>query len=393
MFDLIDDPDDFNAVVRQLRDEPVYAVDTEFHRERTYYPKVALVQLAFADRLVIVDPIVVDIAPLAEVFDGEGLAVLHAASQDLEVFDRACGALPGKIFDTQVAAGFLGLSSPSLASLHERELGKRLPKGDRLTDWLRRPLTDQQLDYAISDVADLLEIKDRLEGQLAELDRLDWVADECELLRQRVRVPPDPADAWARIKECRHLRGAALGVAQVLAEWREKRAAETDQPARFVLPDLAVVGIAQRKPTTMDGLRKIRGLDGRHLRSGVGDEILTVVAGGIEAEPRRLPAPRRRELDSKLRPAVPLVAAWVNQLAREAQIDPALVGTRADIEGLLRGDESVRLAHGWRAELVGKPVERLLAGRASLAFEPGRGLVIEARQRDGAGESPPSASD
>ena len=379
MFDLVDNDADLGSVIDQLRDQRVYAVDTEFHRERTYYPKVALVQLAYADRLVIIDPLAVDIAPLAEVFDGEGLAVLHAAAQDLEVFDRSCGVIPTAIFDTQVAAGFLGLSSPSLASLHERELGKRLPKGDRLTDWLRRPLTEPQLDYAISDVADLLDIKDRLQAQLEELERLDWALAECELLRQRVRVPPDPADAWARIKECRHLRGPALGVAQELAAWREVRAAETDQPARFVLPDLALVGIAQRKPTTVDGLKKVRGLDGRHLRSGVGEEILAVVQRGLLVTPRRLPAPRRRELDAKLRPAVPLVAAWVNQLARDAKIDPALVGTRADIEALLRGDESARLTEGWRAELVGQPIEQLLTGQASLAFEPDRGLVIEPR--------------
>ena len=381
MFDLVDNDADLGAVIDQLREQSVYAVDTEFHRERTYYPKVALVQLAYADRLVIIDPLAVDIAPLAAVFDGEGLAVLHAAAQDLEVFDRSCGVVPTAIFDTQVAAGFLGLSSPSLASLHERELGKRLPKGDRLTDWLRRPLTEPQLEYAISDVADLLHIKDRLQAQLEELERLDWALAECELLRQRVRVPPDPADAWARIKECRHLRGPALGVAQELAAWREERAAETDQPARFVLPDLALVGIAQRRPTTVDGLKKIRGLDGRHLRSSVGDEILAVVQRGLQATPRRLPAPRRRELDSKLRPAVPLVAAWVNQLARDAQIDPALVGTRADIEALLRSDESARLTQGWRAELVGQPIEQLLTGRASLAFEPDRGLIIEPRSR------------
>ncbi len=381
MFDLVDNDADLRAVIDQLREQSVYAVDTEFHRERTYYPKVALVQLAYADRLVIIDPLAVDIAPLAAVFDGEGLAVLHAAAQDLEVFDRSCGVVPTAIFDTQVAAGFLGLSSPSLASLHERELGKRLPKGDRLTDWLRRPLTEPQLEYAISDVADLLHIKDRLQAQLEELERLDWALAECELLRQRVRVPPDPADAWARIKECRHLRGPALGVAQELAAWREERAAETDQPARFVLPDLALVGIAQRRPTTVDGLKKNRGLDGRHLRSSAGDEILAVVQRGLQATPRRLPAPRRRELDSKLRPAVPLVAAWVNQLARDAQIDPALVGTRADIEALLRSDESARLTQGWRAELVGQPIEQLLTGRASLAFEPDRGLIIEPRSR------------
>ena len=146
------------AIVPEMLDQPTYAVDTEFHRERTYYPRVALVQINWGTGMALIDPLAVSLEPLAAVLDGPGLAVMHASSQDLEVMTRACGTLPGRLFDTQIAAGFTGLRSPSLAALHDKLLGIRLPKGDRLTDWLRRPLTETQLEYAASDVSHLLEI-------------------------------------------------------------------------------------------------------------------------------------------------------------------------------------------------------------------------------------------
>lgn len=356
-----------------------YAVDTEFHRERTYYPQVALVQMAWLDQVVLIDPLAVDLKPLSEVFDGPGIAVMHAAGQDLEVMAIACGTVPSVVFDTQLAAGFVGHVTPSLAALVERELGVGLPKGDRLTDWLVRPLSADQRSYAASDVTHLLELHDRLTAQLEELGRLSWALDECEEHRSRGRELRDPEDAWLRIKEARHLRGAPVGVAQAVAAWRERRAAAIDQPVRFVLPDLGVVGIAQRMPRTRDQLRGIRGLDDRHLRGRVGDEILEVVARGRDNpvdRPRIIGVP---EVERQLRPAVTLVSAWLGQLGRELHIDPVLLGTRADIEALLCHAADARLAERWRAELVGEPIRRLVAGKAALAFDGNGGLVLEER--------------
>ena len=163
---IIDTDDELAAAVDALLTQDRYALDTEFHRERTYWPKVALIQIAWDDDLVIIDPLAVDLAPLKDLMESDSLAVLHAASQDLEVLEIACGAVPRRLFDTQIAAGFLGMSTPSLAALHEREIGIQLPKSSRLTDWLERPLGKAQLDYAASDVAHLLEIHDRLLEQL-----------------------------------------------------------------------------------------------------------------------------------------------------------------------------------------------------------------------------------
>ncbi len=382
----IDDADELDAVVEALVDAPRYALDTEFHRERTYYPQLALVQLAYDDEIVLIDPLAVDVAPLRQVLEGPGVAIVHAGQQDLEILDRACGAVPEVLFDTQIAAGFVGYATPSLSALAEGELGFRLPKGDRLADWLARPLRDGQRDYAAADVAHLCELHARLVDQLTSRGRLGWALDECKILLERSRAPQDPATAWKRIKEARHLRGSAQAIVRELAAWREENAAATDQPVRFVLSDLAAVGIAQRAPTDQRSLRAIRGVDGRHLRDGAADDILEAVRRGRQIDPADLDEPRqgRVGLDGALRPAVTLVTAWVAQVARDERFDPALLATRGDIEGFLRDDPSSRLDAGWRRDLLGGPIEDLVAGRAALAFDRRRGLALEPRATPGA---------
>lgn len=368
----------FDELVALLADQPAYALDTEFHRERTYFPKVALLQLAWDGGLALVDPLEVSLEPLARVLEGPGVAVLHASDQDLEVLQLACGTLPSRLYDTQVAAGFLGMSTPSLAAVYDRWMGIDLPKAERLTDWLARPLGERQLSYAASDVVHLLEVRDLQQRELEARGRQEWAAVECEVLRNRGRGGRDPDQAWRRIKEARQLKGRAAVVASRVAAWRERRAAEVDRPARFVLADLAVVTIAQKAPTTLAELAGIRGVDERQARGSTGEQILQAVKEGLEAPIPKRPA-ENRELDRELRPAVGLVSAWVSQLARDLELDTALLATRADIEDLLRQEPGGRLTQGWRAELVGDPIKALVSGRAALSFEPGGTLVLEER--------------
>ncbi|MEY2462265.1 MAG: ribonuclease [Acidimicrobiaceae bacterium] len=376
----VDSDKGFAEVVAALDGEPAVALDTEFHRERTYHPQVALVQLAWPGHdVVLVDSLAVDLSPFATVLESPTTIVMHAGAQDLEVLLRACGTLPLNFFDTQLAAGFAGYNTPSLATLVEGMLGIRLPKGDRLADWLRRPLSADQREYAASDVAHLLEIQEQLRHRLLEDGRLAWAEDECDLLLRRASVVRDPAEAWWRVKEARSLRGPAVGVAQSLAAWRERRAIETDQPVRFVLPDLALVGIAQRPPADADALRRVRGLDERHLRGGASAGILAAVAEGLTLTRADLHLPAAGDVDRDLRPAVALVSAWVSQLGRELHIDPSLLATRSDLEAFLRGDPAAALANGWRAEVVGVPVRRLVDGKAAIAFDGKGTLTLEER--------------
>jgi ribonuclease D len=376
----VDSPEELAEVVAALEGEPAVALDTEFHRERTYHAQVALMQLAWPGHdVILVDTLAVDIAPFAAVLESPTTIVMHAGAQDLEVLLRACGTLPVNFFDTQLAAGFAGYNTPSLANLVEGMLGIRLPKGDRLADWMRRPLSEDQRSYAASDVAHLLEIHDKLRSRLLADGRLSWAEDECDLLLRRAAVVRDPDEAWWRVKEARSLRGPAVGIAQALAAWRERRAIEIDQPVRFVLPDLALVGIAQRPPADLDGLRRVRGLDDRHLRGGAGAGILAAVADGLALPREQLRLPAAGDVDRDLRPAVALVSAWVSQLGRQLHIDPSLLATRSDLEMFLRGDPSATLATGWRAEVVGVPVRRLVDGKAALAFDGKGTLTLEER--------------
>ncbi|MEO1063844.1 MAG: HRDC domain-containing protein [Actinomycetota bacterium] len=378
----VDDADGFAEVVEALLAVERYTVDTEFHRERTYFPHLALLQLGWDDQVVLVDPLVVDLLPLRPVLEGAGLCIMHAGQQDLEVLERACGAVPARLFDTQIAAGFVGYSTPSLAKLCDGELGIRLPKADRLTDWLARPLGETQRAYAASDVAHLGALHDRLSAEIERLGRTEWVRDECQTLLDRPRSAQAPETAWLRVKEARHLRGPARDIARTVAAWRERTAAESDQPVRFVLSDLALVGIAQAAPDDDEGLRRLRGIDGRHLRNGGAAAILDAVREGLTADHSASSdegAPATAGLDPSLRPAVTLVSAWVAQVARDERYDPALLATRADIEGFLRGDGTSRLDEGWRHELLGAPIRDLVGGRAALAFDGANGLVLETR--------------
>ncbi len=378
----VDSDDRFEGLVADLLAAERIAVDTEFHRERSYRPQLALVQVAFDDRVALVDPTAVDIAGLACVLDADVLIVMHSCAQDIEVLAQECGTIPARLFDTQVAAGFLGMSTPSLGSLTERLLSKRLAKGDRLTDWFERPLRPAQRRYAADDVAYLVRLHDELKSQLSERGRYEWALDECERWRRPPPPPPDPEQAWTRIKSARQLKGRQRAVAYRLAAWRERTASDRDIPVRFVLSDMALLSIAQRSPASLSELDGLRGVDSNQLRGAVGERIIAEVQRGRSMAPEEIPAralPAGPNVPTALQPAVPLVAAWVDQVARAAGIDRSLLATRSDIAALLAGGEDSRLATGWRADVVGDGIRSLLAGESALAFDAEAGLCLESR--------------
>jgi ribonuclease D len=374
-FEWVADQATFESIVDELCAEPRYAIDTEFHRERTYYPKLALVQIGWGGRIVLIDPLAIDVRSLRRLFASSSIAVFHAAQQDLDVLTHVCGAVPEFMFDTQIAAGFIGYSTPSLASLLQGELNVAASKGDRLTDWLRRPLTAEQQQYAANDVAHLLELHDRLIASLVGRGRLEWAAEACEELRTRPAGAIDPEQAWLRLKDVRVLKAKARGVAQAVAAWRERRAAQADVPPRQILPDLAVLGISQKHPTTVAELSHARGVDERHSRGALGTEIVAAVKDGLGRDVS-LPTSDGDDLDRSLRPAVTLVSAWVGEVARIEKIDATLLATRSDLVSLLRGDPAARLANGWRHELLGDGIRRLVEGRAALTFDGRGGLRL-----------------
>ena len=385
---LVTDAGGLASLVAAVAGEEYYSFDTEFHTERTYVPDLALIQMSWADRVALVDPLAVDPAPLAEIFDGPGIAVAHAASQDLDVLMAACGAVPATVFDTQIVAGFLGMSTPSLSRLVDKILGVSLPKADRLSDWLVRPMSARQIDYAVSDVAHLLALRKELTDRLLALGRLDWALNECdEVLTDRTpaRVPEE---AWWKLGDIRGMSRRSRGVAQEVAAWRERTAAATNRPRRQVLSDLGLLAISQRPPQNADELRRARGVDGRHLAQGRAAEILKAVHRGLELPAGQIRMPSASRESQAPPAAVAICTAVVRQIADDLEFDQSLLATRADLSDLLC-DEPSRLDSGWRRTIVGDPLRRLIAGDVAAAFDRRGHLVLEERSGPGPAVTPP----
>ena len=377
---LITESDRLMRLCDELAAEEFYAVDTEFHTERTYWPKLALIQLGWADQVILVDPLAVDPAPLGRVFGGPGTAVAHAAGQDIDVLRAACGAAPSAVFDTQVAAGFLGMSSPSLARLVEHVLGAILPKTDQLSDWLHRPLPAAQLAYAEGDVRYLLDLRSSMVDDLEQRGRLSWAIDECAQMLGDRRRDVVPEEAWWKAGNVRKLTGRSRGVAQEVAAWRERRAAESDRPRRSILSDLAILTIAQRPPRGRQELERLRGVDAHHLAKGAAAEVLEAVNRGRTLTRDELRLPPDVDEARASQAAVAVCTGLVRQIADEMEFDQGLLATRVDITQLVNGEPG-RLDRGWRGYTVGDPLRRLLSGDVAAAFEPDGRLVLEARSR------------
>ncbi|MEI8022644.1 MAG: HRDC domain-containing protein [Actinomycetota bacterium] len=374
----IEDDLALDEIIDEILLQPRYAIDTEFHREKTYYPKLALVQLKWGEKTALVDPLAVDPRGLARLFESDVLAVFHAAQQDLEVLRHASLVAPKNIFDSQIAAGFLGYSTPSLATLVQAIKKVALSKGDRLTDWLRRPLTTAQCVYAADDVAHLLDLHDELSSQLNELGRTVWVADACSDLVARPSGPVESRHAWLKLKEARSLKGSSRGVAQAVGQWREERAMRSDHPPRRVMSDMALLGIAQRVPKNVEELASTRGVDDRHLSSEFCKEIMNAIRDGAQRTVE-LPSHESDDVEKWARPALTLITAWIGELARKNKIDATLLATRSDISAFLRKSPDARLTQGWRAAVVGEDLAKILSGNVGLSVDrDGHLKLIEA---------------
>jgi len=363
-FDWITNQAELDSLVDELSDTRAYALDTEFHRERTYLPQLALVQLATRERIALVDALAVDVRPLSRVFQSNAVCVMHAGSQDLEILELVSGTVPQRMFDTQIAALFCGYRTSSLGRLVEGFLGIELDKSAQLSDWTRRPLPEADLRYAASDVAHLLELRDTLVGRLDDRGRLQWAEEEIERLRSKDRSAPDPATLWWKLRGKTKLNGRACGVAQELAAWRDQVAKKQNRPPRTVLSDMALLALAQRPARNTEQLRGVRNFDlGRFKHT---DQLLAAIQRGTQL-PRdeiRLP-PKKPDNLPNVDGVIALCLAWLAQRAGEEDLDMSVLGTRDDVTSLVLHQPS-RLANGWRDTLVGRELRSIIDGTAGL---------------------------
>ncbi len=374
MSEVVADDRALGELVAAIAGEPVLGLDTEFLRERTYYPELALVQLRWSTGSAVIDPLAADVSALAPLLTAPRVFVIHAASQDLEILEHHVGATPQALFDPQIAAGFLGYRSPSLDTLARDLVGATISKSDQLTDWTKRPLRDSQIEYALSDVEHLLALHRELEARLAARGRLAWAQEECDAFLRRDRRRADPDTLWWKLKGQKKLPRRAAAVAQALAAFREREAARLDIPTRFVLSDMAILAMAHRPPATAAHVRSARGLDGRMPEDRV-EGILEAVREGVSMPPerQRLP-PAQSARDRAPSGVVSLCVAWASQRADDESLDPALLATRDEIEAFACGRRDGRLASGFRYAIVGRDLERILGGSAAITADRAGGL-------------------
>jgi ribonuclease D len=377
-------------LAERAREQGRIAIDTEFVSEGRYRPLLCLVQVALAPRedpgnprIEVLDPIDgFDHAPLAGVLaDPEVEVIFHAGGQDVPILRRAWGVGPTNVFDTQVAAGFAGFSAQAgYGNLLAKVAGVQLSKSAGFTRWDRRPLTREQLEYARSDVEDLIALSDTLQERLAESGRLDWAREECRRL-ELLDDERDADEAYRRLPRVNRLRSRGRAVAHALADWRERTAQQEDRPVGSVLSDVALVEVARRQPDSLEALTGIRGVRpdvGRRR----GNRILEVIRESRENKPPPAEDHARPDPDPGDAARIALCEAVVRQRVGEAGLAYELVASRADLTEIVvsaRTDSDVpdvRTLRGWRRDLVGDELLELLAGRRAVRATD-RGVQIE----------------
>jgi ribonuclease D len=359
-----------------LRGAEWLAMDTEFLREKTYFPKFCLLQIASdTEAVACIDPLALEsLDPLAEIlFDPSVTKVFHAARQDLEIFFHLWNRLPAPIFDTQIAAPLIGMPEQiSYAGLVSELLGVNLGKGHTRTDWSARPLSESQLRYAADDVIYLAAAYRKLRDKLASLGRLAWPDEDFAALLNPALYESAPEQAWQRISGAYQLRDKPLSVLQALAAWREGVTREQDIPRSWLLKDEAMLDLARLLPRSPDDIRRIRGVDERTLKR-YGDTLYKLIREAQNRAPQpaefRFRAPRKTPEQEALLDAL---SAVVRLRAAENSLNPVMLATRKDLEQLLDEPEQSKLLHGWRKAMAGEDLAAVLRGELQLAVTDGR---------------------
>lgn len=358
----------------RARASHILAVDTEFLREKTYFPKLCLIQVSTGQEIVVVDPILIDdLTPLKSLFENPNIVkIFHACSQDLEVLLEKMDCECAPVFDTQVAAAFLGLRQQvSYASLVENYTSVKLAKAESLTDWSKRPLDKEQLIYAEDDVRYLPDIYQQMIDQLIKADRLSWVKPEMDAHTNLDQYRRDPYQAYIRLKRSGSLTRRQLAIAQEICAWREETAAKRDVPRKWILSDEIIIELCRRAPTSAERLKKIRGTE--QISPGGIIHLLDAIKRG-----QKVPADQCPKIEHHSHPSVgsegvvELMYSLVRIVSEKEGIASPLIANKDDLIDLLLNKDGAKLKKGWRYNLVGKQLMGLLDGEVGLTVKNGR---------------------
>jgi len=372
---------EFEAFCQAAQHMPLLALDTEFMRERTYYPKLCLLQLATDDQIVLVDPFILkSYQPLVELLTNKNiLKIFHSAQQDLEVLEHSTGAIPEPLYDTQIAATFLGSKNQiGYADLAFQEVNIRLDKSHTRTDWTRRPLSTEQLAYAANDVRYLIEIYQNQTKQLKNLNRFDWYQDEMKLFIENSTRPLEPQDLWKKVKGGQSLRGKQLNVLKEYAIWRENIAKNKDRPRRFVIKDDLLIDIVKLKIHSENDLENLRQLP-KSLSNTDLQDLFSAREKAMQQDKSEWPVIADFVRLSKAQECISdCMMSIVKSCAEKNGLSTELIATRKNIDGVISNSKDNKLMQGWRYDVAGQYLEKFLQGKLQISSD-GDKLNIEPR--------------
>ncbi|MGB8313773.1 MAG: ribonuclease D [Aestuariivirga sp.] len=379
--DLITDTKALSALCKALAQETFVTVDTEFMRETTYWPDLCLIQIAGAEINGLIDPMAdgIDLKPFFDLMNNvKVLKVFHAARQDVEIMVHLAGTVPHPIFDAQIAAMVCGFGDQVSYEAIVRKLAKaQIDKSSRFTDWSRRPLTEKQLTYALSDVTHLRTVYEKLHQELGANGREPWLAQEMDILTAIETYRTEPQDAWKRIK-VRLKSKKQLAVLIAVAGWREVEAQDKNVPRSRIVKDDAVAEIATQMPQTKEALGQLRALPRGMATSRTGDSLIRVVKEGLARDPNTLPHTNwgREENSESTQAAAEILKLALKVVCEREGLAPKLLANTSDIEAIADSDDAdVPLMHGWRREVFGNLALELKRGKAMIGFKDGRAVI------------------
>ncbi len=370
----VDTPQQLKQLCERLQDSPWLALDTEFIRERTYFPHFCLLQISNGKEALCIDPIrLEDLSPLMDLlFDKKIVKVFHAGRQDLEIFYQLWQRLPAPLFDTQVAASLLGQGEQvGYGSLVQKVLGIELEKGASRTDWSQRPLEQEQVRYALDDVIHLGDVYLQQRAALESMGRLQWLDDDFNMLADPATYQIDPESCWKRVKGRQHLKGVQIAVLQQLAAWRELQAIKCDKPRKWMVKDEILLEIARRTPSDKTQLLKLRGVEDR-LVERHGEDLLQLIKQARAIPKEQWPVEKRSKRPSPVQEALAdLLMCALRILAQQQKISPAIIAGRKELDRLINGERDIALLSGWRKSVAGEVLLDLVEGRRQIVTTEG----------------------
>lgn len=359
------------AACETLRHSPVLALDTEFIREKTYYARLCLIQIANEQHIYLIDPLQLEhLQPLLDLlYNPDILKVVHAGRQDLELFYDLTGEIPGPMFDTQIAATLLGFSDQvGYAAMVEQILGVQLDKSHTRTDWAQRPLSPKQLAYAADDVVYLMQLYPEIVSRLQKLGRENWLQEDFAALSDPGMYVNDPSNSWQRVSGHGRLKPRQLAALKNLAHWREQRAQQLNKPRKWIMSDDVLLNLAQRQPDKPEKLAGIRGIPESIVRD-CGKQLIDQIQQARNLPDSALPKIRDRFIPTRDQELlIDSLLLYLKYLAYDNQVSPATLASRKEIERLIQGERELDILRGWRRRIAGQNLLDMLEGKTSLSI-------------------------